>query len=230
MQSKEQMLQALVFDFDGLILDTEWPEFQVWQELCLEYQVELALETWLPCIGTGATTKVFDPHTYLEAQIGYALNRVEIAARCRLRNRALIDAQPILPGVEALLHEAKRRGLGLAVASSSTRTWVDGHLQRLGLAQYFDLLICGSEVARTKPYPDLYLAALSQLGVSASQAIAFEDSLNGMRAAQQAGIFCIVVPNLLTQHLVFEPLDLQLPSLAGVTLDELVIHWAHKGG
>lgn len=222
------MIQALVFDFDGLIVDTEWPEFQAWQEICLEYQVKLALETWLPCVGTGATTEVFDPHTYLEMQLGRTLNREEVEERCWLRHRALIEAQPILPGVESLLDEARRRGLGLAVASSSPRAWVDGHLNRLGLLDYFDTLACGDEVAFTKPYPDLYLAALRQLGVNAQQAIAFEDSLNGMRAAQRAGLFCVVVPNPLTQHLIFEPLDLRLASLADMTLDELIAHYAQK--
>ena len=215
-------LQALIFDFDGLIVDTEWPEFQAWQELCLSYQVELSLETWLPCVGTGATTQVFDPHEYLEGQLGRTLNREEIRTLCWPRHRELIDAQPILPGVEALLSEAQQRGLGLAVASSSPRTWVEGHLKRLKLLEYFDTLACGDEVARTKPYPDLYLAALHQLDVQANQAIAFEDSLNGMHAAQQAGIFCVVIPNPLTQHLAFEPLDLRLTSLAEVTLDELM--------
>lgn len=220
----ETTVQALIFDFDGLIVDTEWPEFQAWQELCQTYDVELSLETWLPCVGTGATTQVFDPHEYLETQLGRALNREEIRALCRPRHYALIEAQPVLPGVEGLLSEAKQRGLGLAVASSSARTWVVGHLTRLGLLEYFDTLACGDEVPRTKPYPDLYLAALQQLEVQANQAIAFEDSLNGMRAAQQAGIFCVVVPNPLTQHLAFEPLDLRLASLGDMTLDELMIH------
>ncbi|MGH2481346.1 MAG: HAD-IA family hydrolase, partial [Ktedonobacteraceae bacterium] len=143
---------------------------------------------------------------------------------CWTRHRDLLEAQPILPGVEALLNEARRRGLGLAVASSSPRTWVVNHLKRLGLLEYFTTLACGDEVEHTKPYPDLYLAALHQLGVQAQQALAFEDSLNGMRAAQQAGIFCVVVPNPLTQHLVFEPLDLRLASLAELTLDELIAH------
>src|SRR5258708_37040910 len=94
-------IQALVFDFDGLIVDTEWPEFQAWQELCLQYNVELSLETWLPCVGTGATTQVFSPHVYLETQLGRKLNREEIRARCWTRHRELIEAQPVLPGAEA---------------------------------------------------------------------------------------------------------------------------------
>lgn len=215
---------ALIFDFDGLIVDTEWPEFQAWQELCLQYNVELSLEAWLPCIGTGATTQVFDPHSHLETLVGCTLDRAEIAASIRPRHRALIEAQPVLPGVEALLREARERGLGLAVASSSPRTWVEGHLSRLGLLDLFDTLACGNEVARTKPYPDLYLAALNQLGAQARHALAFEDSLNGMRAAQQAGIFCVVVPNPLTQYMTFDPPDLRLASLAHATLDELLAH------
>lgn len=217
-----RVIQALIFDFDGLIVDTEWPEFQSWQEICLQYNVELALETWLPCVGTGATTQMFDPHEYLESQLGSALDRAEIYARRWPRHRELIDAQPILPGVHALIVEAKKRGMGLAVASSSERAWVADHLNRLGLLKYFDELACGDEVAYTKPYPDLYLSALKKLCVQPGQAIAFEDSLNGMLAARRAGIFCVVVPNRLTQHLPFERIDLRLASLAEMSLDELI--------
>ncbi|HEU5379523.1 MAG TPA: HAD family hydrolase [Ktedonobacteraceae bacterium] len=216
------MIQALIFDFDGLIVDTEWPEFQSWQEICLHYNVELALETWLPCVGTGATTQVFDPHEYLEAQIGKILDREEIYAQRWPRHKELIRAQPILPGVETLLIEAKRRGMGLAVASSSGREWVIGHLDRLGLQEHFDAFACGDEVRHTKPYPDLYQAALEKLGVQPGQAVAFEDSLNGMLAARGAGIFCVVVPNRLTQHLPFGQVDLRLSSLAEISLDELI--------
>lgn len=224
---KELLLKTphvLIFDFDGLIVDTEWPEFQAWQELCQHYNVELSIEAWLPCIGTGATTQVFDPHTHVETLVGCTLDREEVRAAVKPRHIELIEMQPVLPGVETLLREAKQRGLGLAVASSSPRTWVEGHLSRLGLLDLFDTLACGNEVKRTKPYPDLYLTALDQLGAQAQHALAFEDSLNGMRAAQQAGIFCVVIPNALTQHMTFEPLNLRLASLADATLDELLAH------
>jgi HAD superfamily hydrolase (TIGR01509 family) len=216
------MIQALIFDFDGLIVDTEWPDFQVWQEICQEYGVELTMETWAPCIGTNSALSKFEPYVYLAERAGRSLDREEIYARIRQRHTTLLEEQPVLPGVEALIGEAKRRGMGLAVASSSPRQWVAGHLSRLGLLEHFDSLTCGDEVAHVKPYPEIYLRALEKLGVQAEQAIALEDSLNGMLAAQRAGIFCVLVPNRLTQLLPFEQVDLRLNSLADLSLDELI--------
>lgn len=213
------MLEALIFDFDGLIVDTEWPDFQAWQEMCLRYGVELALETWLPCVGTGVTTQVFDPCDYLISQLGQALDRETIRAQCKKRGLELIANQPVLPGVEDLLVQARERGLRLAVASSSSRAWVTNHLDRLGLIDYFDALACADEVVYTKPYPDLYLQAMEKIQVRAEQAIAFEDSLNGMLAAKRAGLFCVLVPNALTRYLSFEQVDLRLTSLTDFPLD-----------
>lgn len=228
MEIQNRMLQALIFDFDGLIIDTEGTEFQAWQEMCRRHGVELALETWLPCIGRGATTRVFDPYDYLEAQAGRGLVREEIETWCRQRNLELIDAQPILPGVKELIVEAKARGLRLAVASSSSRRWVAGHLARLGLLDYFDALTCGDEVEHTKPYPDVYLNALAKIGADAGQTVAFEDSLNGMLAARCAGLFCVVIPGTLTQYLAFGETDLRLTSLTELTLDALELHLSHR--
>lgn len=223
MEIEKNMLQALIFDFDGLIIDTEWTEFRTWQDMCQRHGVELSLETYLPCVGRGATTKTFDPYDYLVEQLGHELDRFAVEDECRRRNLELIDVQPILPGVKELLVEAQERGLRLAVASSSPRSWVERHLTRLGLRAYFDVLACGDEVAHTKPYPDPYLKALEKLEVSAGQAIAFEDSLNGMLAARSAGIFCVVVPGELTQYLTFGQVDLRVSSLADITLDELLV-------
>lgn len=216
------MISALIFDFDGLILDTEWPDFQSWQEICQEYGVELTMETWAPCIGTNSALSKFEPHAYLEARTTLPLDREDIAMRRRLRHNVLIEAQPVLPGVEALIQTAKQRGMKLAVASSSSRSWVIGHLDRLGLTRHFDASVCGDEVAHVKPYPEIYLRALEKLGVQARQAIALEDSLNGMLAAQRAGIFCVVVTNPLTELLPFEKVDLRLPSLAEFSLEKII--------
>ena len=216
------MIEALIFDFDGLIIDTEWPTYSSWQETYQRYGAELTIESWLPCLGTGRTTQVFDPYHNLEAQLGKKLQRAEVDAWHQQKKLALIEAQPVLPGVKELITEGKKRGMGIGVASSSSRGWVAGHLERLGLLGYFDALACGDEVAHTKPLPDLYLTALKKLEVQASQAIAFEDSLNGMLAARAAGIFCVVVPNPLTQYLSFGEVDLQLSSLAEIVFDELI--------
>ena len=186
------MIHALIFDFDGLILDTEEPEFQTWQEVYAEHNAHLPLDQWATAIGSGI--EAFDVFGYLEAQVGSTIQREDIAVRRRERNRELLALKTVLPGVETYIDDAKRLGLKLAVASSSTRAWVTDHLSRLGLLEKFDYLRCGDEVAHKKPDPELYLDVLKQFGITGDQAIVLEDSPNGVRAAQAAGIFCVAIP------------------------------------
>jgi putative hydrolase of the HAD superfamily len=133
-------------------------------------------------------------------------------------------AQPVMPGVLDYLQGAKRLGLKLAIASSSSHSWVDTHAQRLGIFAYFDKVITSDEVGieRTKPHPDLFLLALEQLNVRANEAIVFEDSPNGVKAAQSAGIFVVAVPNSVTSLLSIENANLTLNSLADLSLIELL--------
>ncbi|QBD78574.1 HAD family hydrolase [Ktedonosporobacter rubrisoli] len=214
------MIRALVFDFDGLILDTELPELLAWQEVFAEYNLELPLEKWALCVGSGS--HAFDVHSYLEEQAGLTLQREELSLRRRKRCAELLAVRTVLPGIEAYLSEARRLGLRTAVASSSSRQWVTGHLSRLGLLSYFEYIICGDEVKNKKPDPELYLAALNGLGVEAREAIALEDSPNGVLAAQRAGIFCVVVPNAVTGQLPLEHANLRLVSLVDKPLAELI--------
>ena len=216
------MIQALILDFDGLILETELPDFQSWQEIYQHYGGTLSLTTWLPLIGTGSSSRTFHPYDYLEAQLGRSLNREEIRAQRRRRYAELVEAQPLLPGVEAVIAEANHYGLQLAAASSSSREWVTGHLARRGLEAHFDCIVCGDEVAQAKPFPDVYHAVLTKLGIQAKQAIAFEDSPNGVQAAKQAGIFCVAIPNPLTQQCPFDQADLRLISLTDLSLEALL--------
>ncbi|RLE39516.1 HAD family hydrolase, partial [Candidatus Acetothermia bacterium] len=143
-------------------------------------------------------------------------------ARQRAREQELIESEEVLPGVVDRLQEAKRMGLKLAVASSSPRSWVHGHLSRLGLLKEFDCIRCGDEVREAKPAPDLFLAALSCLGLKPEEAIVFEDAPHGVAAAKRAGIFCVAVPNALTRALGFDHADLTVESLAAITLAELL--------
>jgi HAD superfamily hydrolase (TIGR01509 family) len=133
-------------------------------------------------------------------------------------------AQSVLPGVMEYLHEAKRLHLKLAIASSSPHSWVDTHAKRLGVFEYFDHVICADDVrvGRTKPNPDLFLTALDRLKVRPSEAIVFEDSPNGVRAARSAGIFTVAVPNSVTSQLSIENANLVLTSLADLPLHQLL--------
>ena len=214
------MIKALVFDFDGLIVDTEMSSYQTWQEIYAEHDCQLPFSTWAICIG--GSPQLFDPCEYLEQQIGRPVLREEIRLRRRQQHIRMVEAQPVLPGVEDYILSAKRLGLKIGVASSSRHEWVDTHLTRLGLIDYFDSIKCFDDVKRTKPDPELYLAVLDALGVHGQQAIALEDSPNGVIAAQQAGIFCVAVPNPVTSQLSLLHADLCLSSLTEVSLEQLL--------
>ncbi|GCE20073.1 HAD family hydrolase [Dictyobacter kobayashii] len=214
------MITALVFDFDGLILDTEISAYQSWQEIYSEYQQHLPLEKWAICIGTGLDA--FDPHNYLESLIGQSIPRDSLAERRLRRHLELIEAQFALPGVEQYLTDARRLDMKIAVASSSPRAWVVDHLTRLGLHDKFDAMKFGDEVTHRKPHPELYLSALELLDARPEQAIALEDSPNGVRAAQNAGIFCVAIPNPITGQLPLDHADLRLTSLAAMPLEQLI--------
>ena len=217
-------IKALLFDFDGLILDTETPEFEVWQAIYREYSQELLAETWGQTVG-GWGASHFDAAEHLAELVGDGINVEELRARHKFESDALTLSQPILPGVVDYLDEARRMGLRLSIASSSPHSWVDTHLDRLGLAHRFDSIICRDDVApgRTKPHPDLFLKALDAVDVNSDEAIVFEDSPNGVKAARAAGIFVISVPNPMTILLKTDGANLRLSSLADLPLERLLI-------
>ena len=216
-------IKALLFDFDGLILDTETPEYQVWKAIYREHGFELPEEEWGQIIG-GYGISSFDAAEHLALLSQGRLDSISLRDRHRSESHAITLAQAVLPGVADYLKEAKRLGLKLAIASSSTHSWVDTHARRLGVFDYFDRVICRDDVepGRTKPYPDLYLLALEQLKVRKNEAIVFEDSPNGVRAAQSAGIFVVAVPNPTTSLLSLENANLTLRSLGDLSLHELL--------
>ena len=214
------MLKALIFDFDGLVLDTETPEVDVWQAIFREHGHELPVDEWAKTIG-GYGISTYDAATHLSQLTG--LDPVPLRARYRRESDALIHASSVLPGVMDLLNDGRSRGLRIAVASSSPHSWVDSHLSRLGIADRFDRVICSEDVApgRTKPNPDLFLLAVERLEVQKEAAVVFEDSPNGVRAARAAGVFVVAVPNPLTLRLGVNGADWTVKSLAEVSLNEL---------
>ena len=215
------MIRALVFDFDGLILETETPAYQAWAEVYREFGHELPKELWFEYIGREGGW--FDPLAYLEGLVGPRDDRDAIQKRRDARKTELVMAVAESAGLRSVLADARARGLRLGVCSSSTPKWVLGHLDRLGLRPFFDHIQCRDRPElRAKPEPDLYLAACAGLGVRPDEAIAFEDSRNGMLAAQAAGMRCVVVPNELTVAMDLTGADHRFESLASVTLQVLL--------
>jgi len=214
------MIRALIFDFDGLILETESPIYQSWQELYQSYGRQLSLEQWETILGTNEGS--FDPMVELEAQVGSLQDRENVMSQVRQRELDLIAAQPVLPGVRDYLVEAKKLGLKIGLASSSPCSWVTGHLSRLGLIQYFDCIYARDDVRRTKPDPELYLTVIDEFGIRPDEAVVFEDSPNGILAAKRAGLLCVAVPNPLTRQLRLDHADFRLNSMAEMPLSELL--------
>jgi HAD superfamily hydrolase (TIGR01509 family) len=211
--------RAVVLDFDGLILDTETPIFEAWRTVYARRGQVLGLDAWQHSLGTHGG---FDPHAHLGGLLGEALSHDALLEEVQALNRAACDAQPLLPGVEALLRAARELGLGTAVASSSTRGWVEGWLTRHGIRDLFDVLCGREDVAQVKPAPDLFLLAAVRLGVPPGGCIVFEDSPNGMRAARAAGMLCVAVPNTLTRELALPDPDLVVSSLAELSLADIL--------
>lgn len=216
-------IRALIFDFDGLIVDTETPDVVVWQKIYDEHGLEFPIDSWAQVVG-GYGASDFDAARHLARLAPEAVKADEVRQRHRALSDALTLTQPLLGGVTRVLDEAGRLGLRLAVASSSTHAWVDAHLQRLKLFDRFELVVCSEDVAagRTKPHPDLYLKALECLRLPAGEAMALEDSPHGVRAARAAGLFVVVIPNPTTARLPFEGESMRLNSLLDLQLEQLV--------
>jgi HAD superfamily hydrolase (TIGR01509 family) len=214
------MIQALIFDFDGLILDTETPRFQSWQEVFREHGCDLSLVEWAAWLDR--SPEQMDPVAVLEQRLGHPIDRRGLDERRLQRELELLAPERPLPWVAQLLAEAQELGLRLAVVSNSSRGWVDGHLTRLGLRARFDSLLCAEDVGRLKPDAALYHATLDALGIRADQAIAFEDSPRGVLAAKRAGLYCVAVPNPVTRRLSLAEADEIWLSLGETPLQRLL--------
>jgi HAD superfamily hydrolase (TIGR01509 family) len=213
-------VRGLLFDFDGLIVDTESPSLAAWRWLYEQHGQELTLERWSSAIGTLGG---FDPLDHLEELVGSPLEHDVLTVRQREHELMLVEVEGLRPGIADYLAEAERLGLKKAIVSSASRRWIEGHLGRLERLHGWDAIVTADgDETRAKPSPALYLEALARLDLEAEEAIAFEDSPNGVRAAKAAGLFCVAVPNAVTAALGLDAADLVLDSLAGLPLPDLL--------
>jgi len=211
-------IAAVVLDFDGLIVDTETPIFEAWHGAYRRRGFSVGLEEWQHCLGTHGG---FDPLVHLESLAG-SLDREAVLAEVKEATARGCDGQPLLPGVAALLQDARALGLRRAVASSSSCGWVEGWLARHCIRHLLDVVVARDDVRNVKPDPELFLLAATRLGVPPAACAVFEDSPNGMRAALAAGMRCVAVPNALTRALSRPDVDLVLDSLADRALKEIL--------
>lgn len=211
-------LQALVFDFDGLVVNTEEPGFVSWRELYHEFGQTLTLKDW-----TAATGYVggFDPHRHLEGLVGRPLDWSVLAPRREARNWELTLREPVLPGIKELMSAAKTAGLQLGVASNSGWGWVDEGLRRLGLRHFIDALVTRDLVVNPKPAPDMYLKCVQILNVVPAAAVALEDSEPGARAAKSAGLKVVAIPNQFSALQDLSFVDLKVASASELDLNRL---------
>lgn len=212
-------LQLVVFDFDGLIIDTESAILGAWRDAYAHCNRPFPDAVFQEMIGR--SDHPFDPWDDLLTNGNSPVPEAELKQRFEEKHDALIARSPVLPGVIERLFEARARGIPTAVASSSSHDWVDRHLKDRELFQHFDLVRCRDDVPRAKPWPDLYLSVIETLGVPAENTVAFEDSFNGMTAAREAGLACIAIPNSTTADHDFSRASRVVRSMEDIDLDEV---------
>ena len=214
------MIDTLIFDFDGVIIDTETPDYETWQQMFRTHGVSLERSLWTQFIGKSSGE--FDPCQQLEELTGKQIDRNELLLQRRRIYLDAIDASPLLPGIIDYIQDAKAIGLNVGIASSSPVSWVEGHLAARGILESFDSISGKDHVPQVKPEPDLYLLAASRMGTKPEHSLAIEDSAHGITAAKRAGMFCVVVPNSMTKDLPIGHADLRLESLADMELKRLL--------
>jgi HAD superfamily hydrolase (TIGR01509 family) len=181
--------QALVFDLDGTIVDTETPEFESIKAVWADHGLEYTIGHFEHVIGTAdASSDWFDE---LLVAVGRPIDRSVIDGRRREVHRALVDLLAPRDGIVDLIEEAAAAGVPIAVASNSPRWWVAARLQALALHQHIAVMVTLDESTRPKPDPAPFLQACAAVGAAPAMSVAFEDSATGVASARAAGLYTI---------------------------------------
>lgn len=212
-------IDALVFDFDGLLMDTETTSLLAWQYLWRWHGLELDVDTFFVPHGGDVTA---ERYAALAEAVGPGFDQAASHAQRQIYRDELYGALELSDGIGTWLDEARDMGLRLAVASSSPRDWIEEHLTRAGFLDRFELLACGDEVPAVKPSPDVYLLALERLNVPAARAVAFEDAVHGVAAAKAADLRCVAIPHPHADPAAFTAADVLLTSAADAPLGKVL--------
>jgi HAD superfamily hydrolase (TIGR01509 family) len=214
------MIKGLIFDFDGLICDTETPELKAWYELFAEYEREFPLNAYLATIG--AIYNDTTPVLLLEEMVDDPIDAEKVMSDFLVIKRKLMDQEPLRPGVLDYLRGAEKSDLIIGLASSAPSEWVLHHINRLGVIDYFDCIRTADNISNPKPDPEVYIRALECMGIFPHEVIALEDSPNGVGAAVKSGVNVVAVPNSVTKVFNFDNADLIIDSLTDISLNDLV--------
>lgn len=206
---------GLIFDFDGVMVDTEWAIFQSWVRLFEREGQRITIADYSPCLGAGYSR--WNPADYLEQLTGKQYDWALEDTRRKEEIDAELAARGLMPGARELMDWCHAQGIGMTVASSSSRRWVEGWLRRLNIYDEFAGVFTRTDGYPVKPDPALFLAAQSCLGLPKEDCLIIEDSENGTVAAQNAGIPCAAVPCRMTQHMDFSRAVRRFASLAELT-------------
>jgi HAD superfamily hydrolase (TIGR01509 family) len=211
-------ISALIFDFDGLLMDTESTQLASWQYEWQQHGLELSLDGFFADHGGDVSDLRYST---LATAVGSGYDREASHARRIAYRDRLNEALEFSAGIEDWLDTAE--GLRLAVASSSPASWVLPLLEQSGHLARFDVVACGDEVDAHKPDPAVYRLALRRLDVVAEQAIAFEDTPHGVAAAKAAGLKCVAIPNPYADPARFVAADVVLTSATERSLAEILL-------
>ncbi len=186
------MIKAVVFDMDGLLIDSERVTFKMFQKMLGERGCEMSEEYYCTLLGIClAETKVMLKEKYGDKMFDVTAVHNEMIEYYEK------NGVPVKKGARELLEMLKKDGIKCAVASSSDKEWVQQMMDYTGLGGYFQYFVCGNEVKHAKPAPEIFLAACEKLGVDPSDAIVLEDAKSGIEAANNAKIPVICVPDMI---------------------------------
>jgi HAD superfamily hydrolase (TIGR01509 family) len=214
----DRAVEAVVFDFDGLIVDTEWSIYEMAAATFSEFDIELPVPVWATIVGLADES---DWWGRLCETNGWEVDREEWWRRYRAIDRSFRDSLPALPGVTELLDDLRAAEVPCGIASSSGRDWIEGHLGRLGLLERFATVAGVDRTGVGKPAPDVYVLACQDLDAEPARSIAVEDSAHGIAAAKAAGMVCVTVPSRITRHTDLSAADLSVASLADIGVADL---------
>jgi putative hydrolase of the HAD superfamily len=213
-------VRALLFDFDGTLLETESSSYGSWRQLLAEHDYELTHDAWSATVGT---IDGVDPVQLLEEHLGARVDRTALEDRQAALHRELLTDEVLRPGIQRIVDDARARGIHTAIVTSASERWVREHLRRLGLdGDWEHIVAANGDPNRAKPAPLLYEEALELLGIGADEGVAVEDSPHGVTAAKAAGLVAIAFPNPITARMDLGHADAVVADLEPLGLDGLL--------